>query len=64
MQLIAMFRDVAVGNPIRISLDELSHVVERVQSQHLQEHDWPIVGEVISRYYDQQKRRWDKKLDA
>lgn len=59
-----MFRDVAVGDPIRISLDELSHVVERVQNQHLQDHDWPIVGEVISRYYDQQKRRWDKKLDA
>ena len=53
-----------MADPIRVSLDDLSHVVERVQNQHLQDQDWPIVSEVISRYYDQQKRRWDKKLDS
>lgn len=51
-----------MASPIRISLNELSQLAQRVCHKQVGEDDWPVVQELVERYYWQQKNKWDKRL--
>lgn len=51
-----------MSSPLCISLKDLGHLIERVGEQRVAEQDWPIVLELLERYYHQQLNRWDKRL--